>query len=104
MTQSIVGTRVEDLSQIYNGRISIRGTLSLKNVVSDISLMQPIDETQVGEPSQQPTKITVSGQTFDLPSIRNNYWMKTIDQVSSFKSLIFICFVLMNISCRILMK
>lgn len=87
MTQNIVGTRVEDLSQIYNGRISIRGTLSLKNVVSDISLMQPMDETQVDESSQQATKITVSGQTFDLPSIRDSFWMKTIDQV---RNLLFI--------------
>lgn len=81
ITQTIVGTRVEDLSQIYNGRIIIHGTLSLKNVVSDLSLMQPIDDSIVSDAPQQTTKITVGGQAFDLSSIPNNFWMKTLDQV-----------------------
>lgn len=82
MTHNIVGTKSEDLTQIYNGRIIIRGTLSLKNVVNDLSLMQPIEEERVGSSwADQPTDVVVSGQPFNSSAVRDQFWMISVDQV-----------------------
>lgn len=86
MTQHIVGTRMEDLSQIYNGRIIIRGSLSLQNVQlpnaeDNASPFAPIEtDPSLAEP---PAQIYIDGTPFDLRSIPLRYWMKTLDQVSS---------------------
>lgn len=85
MTQHIVGTRMEDLSQIYNGRIVIKGSLSLQNVQlpsadGNASPFAPI-EVYPGI-TQPPAQILIDGAPFDLQSIPQRYWMKSLDQVS----------------------
>lgn len=84
MTQHIVGTRLEDFSQIYNGRIVIKGSLSLRNVQlsnvdDDSSPLAPIES----DPSiaMPPAQILIDGIPFDLQSVSQNYWMKSLDQV-----------------------
>lgn len=94
MTQHIVGTRMEDLSQIYNGRIVIKGSLSLQNLQLinadfNVSPFAPIDsDPSVTVPSAQ---IVVDGTPFDLRSISQLYWMKSLDQVSSNHSHRLVC-------------
>lgn len=70
MTQHIVGTRTEDLMQIYSGRIVIKGTLSLQNV-------------QFSDAAANRSALVVDGTPFDLFSVHDQYWMKSIDQVSA---------------------
>lgn len=84
MTQHIVGTRLEDFSQIYNGRIVIKGSLSLQNVqLSNVddhsSPLAPIET----DPSMAlpPAQILIDGTPFDLHSVPQKYWMKSLDQV-----------------------
>lgn len=62
----VVGTQLEDLSQIYSGKVTIRGSLRLENVILD-----------------QPDVVNVDGQPFDV-NVQSTYWMKTLDQVSVF--------------------
>lgn len=87
MTQHIIGTRIEDLTQIYNGKIRIRGSLSLKNVLSDVSLMEPIpfDDEINDEPklNQRPVNIFVNENFFDPSTFPQQFWMKSVDQVIS---------------------
>lgn len=85
MTQHIVGTRMGDLSQIYNGRIVIKGSLSLQNVIvtnayDNFSPLAPIES----DPSAvtPPAKIIIDGNPFDLRSVSQRYWMKSLDQVT----------------------
>lgn len=86
MTQHIVGTRMEDLSQIYNGKITIKGSLSLQNVelynVNDNgSPFAPIlPDPTTAEPAAQ---VVIDGTPFNLRSVPQQYWMKSLDQVSS---------------------
>lgn len=84
MTQHIVGTRLEDFSQIYNGRIVIKGSLSLQNVqlsnVDDhLSPLAPIES----DPSMAmpPAQMLIDGTPFDVHSVPQKYWMKSLDQV-----------------------
>lgn len=60
ITESIVGSHLDDFIQIYNGRILIKGGLNIKNIF--------VDE-----------KIIVNNIKFDL---FNQYWLKNIDQVN----------------------
>lgn len=60
----IVGTRLEDLSQIYSGKVTINGTLRLTNVIFD---------------RPRKVQIIVNEQKFAL-NVANQYWMKSIDQ------------------------
>lgn len=93
MTQHIVGTRMEDLSQIYNGRIVIKGSLSLQNV----QLLSNADDQSspfapiVSDPNivQPNAQIIVGGIPFDLQDIPRHYWMKSLDQVRTSKSTIY---------------
>lgn len=63
MTQHIVGTRVEDLSQSYSGRVIIRGNLIVHNVTLEnpINLFLDLD------------------QKFPLDTL-SNYWTKNTSQ------------------------
>ncbi len=61
----IVGTRVEDLSQIYNGKVIIKGSLKLTNV-------------RMEDPK---ASMFINEQRFGL-NIADHFWMKTIDQVN----------------------
>lgn len=64
ITKHIVGTRVEDLSQLYNGKVVIKGSLRLSNVL----LAGP------------KTNIFVNDQRFRL-NVAESFWMKSVDQV-----------------------
>lgn len=61
----IVGTEQEDLSQVYNGKVTIIGSLKL----NDIILERP-----------NRTKIFVNEKRFHF-NVADLYWMKSIDQV-----------------------
>lgn len=61
----IVGTRLEDLSQIYSGKVTINGTLQLANVILD---------------RPRKSSIFVNGLHFGLLNVSNNFWMKHTDQ------------------------
>lgn len=63
----IVGTGLEDLSQVYNGKVVIKGSLKLNRV----HLERP------------KTAIFSKLGLFDL-NIADQYWMKSVDQVSFF--------------------
>lgn len=87
MTQHIVGTRTEDLSQIYNGRIIIKGSLSLEKVQlvsagGDLSPFAPIESDPNGGAVPSP-QILIDGTPFDLRAVPQRYWMKSLDQVSA---------------------
>lgn len=71
MTEHIIGTHISDLIQIYNGRISIQGSVNF-NTVSLIS-------TSDANESKRP--IIINNLSFDLPHLKEQYWMKTLDQV-----------------------
>lgn len=65
ITKHIVGTRVEDLSQVYNGKVTIKGTLKLSNVILE-----------------NPTSMFVNQERFGL-NVADYFWMKSVDQVTN---------------------
>lgn len=100
MTQHIVGTRLEDLTQIYNGRVVIKGSLSLQNVVvsSNDDNLFSLKRLEVGElPTVSPQKletmnVVVDGIPFDLANVTKQYWMKSLDQVQV-TFYVYVCFM-----------
>lgn len=64
VTRHVVGTRVEDLSQVYNGKVVIKGSLKFSNVILD----------------SPKTKLFVDETQFQL-NVAEHFWMKTVDQV-----------------------
>lgn len=64
LTKHIVGTRVEDLSQVYNGKVTIKGSLKLSNVILE----------------SPKTNMFINDQRFGL-NFADHYWMKSVDQV-----------------------
>lgn len=66
IARHIVGTKIEDLSQIYTGKVIIRGSLTVSNIILD---------------RPKKTFIYVGKQPFYL-NVFDYYWMKSIDQVS----------------------
>lgn len=76
MTEHIVGTHMDDLSQIYNGRVSIKGSAKMKNFLVSNLLPETINEDP-----QQPNQIIINNMPFDLPNLHQQYWFKTTDQV-----------------------
>lgn len=88
MTQHIVGTHIDDLTQIYNGRVTIRGSLTFNNVLvsntRDNFFSQPIHvDTNSVDPVQQENqaKIEINNMPFDIGKVSKQFWMKSIDQV-----------------------
>lgn len=73
ISRHIVGTRMDDLSQIYNGRVLIRGSLKVGNAT-----VGNFDATAQENPFQN---VLINGQTFDVTKLHQKYWMKTVDQV-----------------------
>ncbi|XP_037045485.1 uncharacterized protein LOC119080959 isoform X2 [Bradysia coprophila] len=63
ITKHIVGTRVEDLSQIYNGKVIIKGSLKLANVLLE----------------NPKTNMFINDQRFGL-NFADHFWMKSVDQ------------------------
>lgn len=61
----IVGTRQEDLSQIYSGKVTINGSLRLSNCRLE---------------QRKGSGIFVNGQPFDISLLSGMYWMRSIDQ------------------------
>lgn len=78
MTEHIVGTNMDDLSQIYNGHISIRGSAKMKNI-----LLSSISSALNNQDPQQPvqSQIIINNTPFDLLNLPQAYWFKTTDQV-----------------------
>lgn len=78
MTEYIVGTHIDDLSQIYNGRVLIKGTGSMKDILVSSLLPATINE----DPQQLiQSQIVINSIPFDLLNLHQQYWFKTIDQV-----------------------
>lgn len=88
LTRHIVGTRVEDLSQVYNGKVVIKGSLKLHNVILDNAR----------------TSIYVNDEQFRL-NVADTFWMKTVDQVIYIESNIGLSYRLLsdmsNMTCFI---
>lgn len=86
MTHHIVGTRLEDLTQIYNGRIVIKGSLTMNNVLissTGNNLPPPIREEPVNyENNPEKGLIIVNNKRFDLAKVAQEFWLKSVDQVS----------------------
>lgn len=61
----VVGTQLEDLSQVYSGKVTIRGSLRLENVFLE-----------------HPNIVSVGGQPLQM-DVQSQYWMKSTDQASS---------------------
>lgn len=76
ISRHIVGTRMDDLSQIYNGRVVIRGSLTVDNAV-----MSPIVGTFDASSPDLFNDIIIAGQPFDVPKLHEKYWMKNVNQV-----------------------
>lgn len=70
ITDHIVGTHIDDLVQIYNGQITVRGSVDMSNIF--------ISSTEKEAPTSQ---ITINGRPFDLPNLNHLYWMKKVNQV-----------------------
>lgn len=73
MTNNIVGTRLEDLMQIYNKPVRIQGSLTVQN----ISVLSAADKND-----RQEMNVWINDFKFDFDSIPENFWMKSVDQVS----------------------
>lgn len=69
MTRHVIGTQLEDLAQIYTGKVTIRGSLRVNRVTLD-------------RPNRM-TNVNVNGNDFVVDAIQSNYWMKSMDQVRS---------------------
>lgn len=91
ISRHIVGTKLDDLSQIYNGKVRIRGSLKVDHIV----ISQPNlnhGRTIYSNIQQNPLNthnsmqnavpnVIIDGHLFDATTIQNEYWMKNIDQV-----------------------
>lgn len=75
MTEHIVGTRMSDLTQIYNGKVRIKGSVNVQNIYAKR------DPTQFAENPTGVCQVLVNGADFDLLNISQQYWMKSINQV-----------------------
>lgn len=92
MTEHIVGTHMDDLTQIYNGKLIIKGSVDVTNIYSSANnqnmffaegLVQGSDNQAIygpNAPQNQNTKILVNGLPFDL-NVKQQYWMKNVNQV-----------------------
>lgn len=88
LTEHIVGTHMDDLTQIYNGKLIIKGPVDVKNICSqknseDMTFgrdFQTDGPAASVESAPQDTKWIVNGIQFD-PNIGQKYWMKSVNQV-----------------------
>lgn len=69
MTEHIVGTHMDDLTQIYNGKVVIKGSADVGIIYT--SQEYPITDSQVH----------VNGVPMDFLNLGQKYWMKKINQV-----------------------
>lgn len=77
MTEHIVGTQMDDLSQIYNGRVLIKGSAKMMNI-----LVFNRQETNNDDPQQLiQSQIVINNIQFDLLNLHQQYWYKATDQV-----------------------
>lgn len=86
LTQHIIGTHMDDLTQIYNRHITIRGSATFNNAllssVSDNFFSQPIHDSNKNESVLSNNAIIqVDGIPFELLQVPHTFWMKSIDQV-----------------------
>lgn len=89
MTEHIVGTHMEDLTQIYNGHVTIRGSADTSNILTNNrevsfitnSQMDPINNGNSHENIIQ-SQVIVNGIQFELMNVRQQYWMKKKHQVT----------------------
>lgn len=90
ITEHVVGTNMDDLTQIYNGRAIIKGSVNINHVLIFHNHDQFIDKPIQFDPDVNQdvfteeiveNKIIVNGMNFDLLNISQQFWMKNIDQV-----------------------
>lgn len=80
MTEYIVGIHMDDLLQIYNGRVSIKGTANMKNIL--LSSILPVTNNEDSQQLVQ-SQIVINNLPFDLFNVQQQYWLKNTDQVKS---------------------
>lgn len=86
LTHHIIGTNMDDLTQIYNGHVIIRGSATFDNAfvssTSDNLFMQPIhNSNKESTPKMNEAIVQVNGVLFRLPHVAHEFWMKSVDQV-----------------------
>lgn len=86
LTQHIIGTHMDDLTQIYSSHITIRGSATFNNVllssVSDNFFSQPIHDINKNVSMLSNNAIIqVDGVPFELLQVPQIFWMKGVDQV-----------------------
>jgi hypothetical protein len=70
LARHIIGTRIEDLTQLYTGKVVIKGSLTLQHLHSSEKVNR--------------TRLVVDQRPFSM-RIPEQFWMKSINQVSSRK-------------------
>lgn len=86
LTQHIIGTHIDDLTQIYNGHVTIRGSVTFDNVLvsstGDNFFSQPFHDTGPVPAAQvNEAVVQVNGLPFDILKVPHQFWMKNVDQV-----------------------
>lgn len=64
MTERIVGTHIDDLTQIYNGKIRIKGSAEIDKIYVD-----------------QEEQVHVNDIRLEITQLSQQYWMKKLNQV-----------------------
>lgn len=87
LTQHIIGTHMDDLTQIYSSHITIRGSATFNNALlsstSDNFFSQPIHDSKNVSMLSNNAIIQVDGIPFELLQVPHIFWMKSIDQVKA---------------------
>lgn len=92
MTEHIVGTHMDDLTQIYNGRVLIKGSVDTNNIfLSNIKEVLLPNNTQIEVTNDENShilenviqgRIFLNGIRFEFLYIWKQYWMKKKNQVT----------------------
>lgn len=92
ITEHVVGTHMDDLTQIYNRRTIIKGSVNILHALvsnkqdsffEDTVQFRPIVNEKESVEKVTGSQIVVNGMPFDLLDINQQYWMKNVDQVSA---------------------
>lgn len=98
MTEHIVGTHMDDLTQIYNGHVVIKGTTNInnifvfdtpKNLESQGSRDDSLFNEALSTDQSEPTGIIIDGINLVWRNINHLYWSKTLSQVRFMTPILF---------------
>lgn len=82
MTEHVIGTLITDLSQIYNGRIIIQGSVNINNLfVITTTDSTILEEYTTSDEKSSRSMINVNNISFNLLLLHKEFWVKTMEQV-----------------------